>query len=124
MHGRLGAVERSPIQAPGARLRHEPSLASDNQRRRRFLETLAVLILDALGDAHQAMLEGGFSSAVRELNAHWATERPVEITLISGEKIGGRFMGLDHNANLRVLDPRGQELLVAHHHVAQLKELA
>ena len=88
------------------------------------LETLAVLILDALGDAHQAMLEGGLSSAVRELNAHWATERPVEITLIAGETIGGRFMGLDQNANLRVLDLRGQERLVAHHHVAQLKELA
>jgi BirA family biotin operon repressor/biotin-[acetyl-CoA-carboxylase] ligase len=88
------------------------------------LETLAVLILDALGDAHQAMLEGGLASAVRELNAHWTAERSVEITLIAGEKIGGRFMGLDQNANLRVLDLRGQERLVAHHHIAQLKELA
>jgi hypothetical protein len=70
------------------------------------------------------MLEGGLSSAVRELNAHWATERLIEITLIAGETIRGGFMGLDDNGNLRVLDLFGQEHLVAHNHVAQIKELA
>ena len=109
---------------------HDSSLADTSTRLADLLpvipamDTLAALILDALAGAHQAMLEGGLACAVRELNAHWTTERPVEITLIAGETIGGRFMGLDQNANLRVLDLRGQERLVAHHHIAQLKELA
>ncbi|HEY5705488.1 MAG TPA: biotin--[acetyl-CoA-carboxylase] ligase [Terrimicrobiaceae bacterium] len=110
--------------------RHDPSLAETCIRLADLLpvtpelDTLAVLVLDALGDAHQAMLEGGLAGAIRELNAHWAAERPVEITLVAGETIEGRFMGLDHNAHLRVLDPWGHEHLVAYHHVAQLKELA
>jgi BirA family biotin operon repressor/biotin-[acetyl-CoA-carboxylase] ligase len=108
---------------------HDSSLANTSTRLADLLpvipamDTLAALALDAVADAHHAMLEGGLSSAVRELNSHWTTERPVEITLIAGETIGGRFMGLDQNANLRVLDPCGRERLVAHHHVAQLKEL-
>ncbi len=44
------------------------------------IDSLSVLVLDALYDAHQAMLEGGLSNAVREINAHWTTERPVEIS--------------------------------------------
>ncbi len=109
---------------------HDSSLADTSTRLADLLpvtpsiDALGALILDALADAHRAMREGGLSSAVRELNSHWATERPVEITLIAGETIGGRFMGLDQNANLRVLDLCGRERLVAHHHVAQLKELA
>jgi len=87
------------------------------------LDALAAIILDALADAHHAMLEGGLHGAVRDLNTHWTTERPVEITLIAGETISGRFLGLDQSANLRILVPCGQERLVAHHHVARLKEL-
>ena len=87
------------------------------------LNTLSALILNALADAHYAMLEGGLSSAVRELNTHWTRERRVEITLIAGETISGQFIGLDHDANLRILIPCGQERLVAHHHVVRLKEL-
>jgi BirA family transcriptional regulator, biotin operon repressor / biotin---[acetyl-CoA-carboxylase] ligase len=87
------------------------------------LETLAILVLDAIEIGHQAMLEGGLSSAVREFNAQGAPESPVEITLVSGETIGGLFAGLDRDANLRILVPRGQERLLPHHHIARLKEL-
>jgi BirA family biotin operon repressor/biotin-[acetyl-CoA-carboxylase] ligase len=87
------------------------------------LDALSVLVLDALGDAHQAMLKGGLAKAVREINAHWTVERPVEVTLIAGETIAGRFLGLDPEANLRILLLCGQERLVAHHHIAQLKEV-
>jgi BirA family transcriptional regulator, biotin operon repressor / biotin---[acetyl-CoA-carboxylase] ligase len=110
--------------------RHDPSLLDTSTRLADLLpvipdlETLALLVLDAFGDARKAMLEGGLSSAVRELNAHWTAERPIEITLIAGETLRGRFMGLDGNADLRVLDLSGQERLVAHNHIAQLNELA
>jgi BirA family transcriptional regulator, biotin operon repressor / biotin---[acetyl-CoA-carboxylase] ligase len=108
---------------------HDPSLAETSTRLADLLPaipdltTLSVLVLDALGDAHQAMLKGGLSTAVREINAHWAAERPVEITPTTGEIIAGRFLGLDSDANLRILLPCGQERLVAHHRVAHLKEI-
>ena len=87
------------------------------------IDSLSVLVLDALYDAHQAMRKGGLANAVREINAHWTTERPVEVSLIAGDTIAGRFLGLDPDANLRILLHGGQERLVAHHHVAQLKEV-
>ncbi len=109
--------------------RHDCSLADTSARLVDLLpatpelEALAILILDALGMAHHAMLEGGLSSAVREFNAQGTPESPVEITLISGEVINGRFAGLDRDANLRILVARGQERLLPHHHIARLKEL-
>jgi BirA family transcriptional regulator, biotin operon repressor / biotin---[acetyl-CoA-carboxylase] ligase len=108
---------------------HDPSLADNSTRLADLLpaipdlESLSVLVLDALSDAHQAMLKGGLSNAVREINAHWAAKRPVEITLIAGGTIGGRFIGLDPDANLRILLPSGQERLIAHQYIAQLKEV-
>ena len=86
------------------------------------LDTLTVLILDRLGDAHHAMLAGGLETAIRALNTHWSI-CPVEITLIAGEIIGGRFLGLDEAANLRIVTAQGQERRVLHHHVARLQEL-
>lgn len=109
--------------------RTDPSLANISTRLADLLpqvpdiDSLSVLVLDALHDAHLAMLKGGFANAVREINAHWTVERPVEITLIDGDTIAGRFLGLDSDANLRILLPGGQERLVAHHHVARLKEV-
>ena len=87
------------------------------------IDSLSVLVLDALENAHQAMRKGGLANAVREINAHWTMERPVEVSLIAGDTIAGRFLGLDPDANLRILLRCGQERLVAHHHVAQLKEV-
>jgi hypothetical protein len=88
------------------------------------LDTLAMLHLEAIAHAHLAMLRSGLSSAVRELNTHWASERRVEITLTAGETIRGRFVGLSQDANLRILVPGGQQRLVPHHHVVHLQELA
>lgn len=107
---------------------HDPTLADATARLADLstvapdLDALTIIILDALADAHHAMLDGGLSSAIRELNTHW-TACPVEVTLIGGETISGSFLGLDNDANLRVLTLHGQERLVAHHHVARLKEL-
>ena len=107
---------------------HDPSLADNSTRLADLLTTvpdldrLAAATLDSLEAARRAMLEGGLSEAVRELNAHWETARPVEITLIAGRRISGKFKGLDQVANLRILTPSGDEVLVAHHHVARLRE--
>jgi biotin-(acetyl-CoA carboxylase) ligase len=100
---------------------HDPSLADNSARLADLLtvvpdlDSLAAATLDSLEAARRAMLEGGLSEAVRELNAHWETARPVEITLIAGRRISGKFKGLDQVANLRILTPSGDEVLVAHH---------
>jgi BirA family transcriptional regulator, biotin operon repressor / biotin---[acetyl-CoA-carboxylase] ligase len=88
------------------------------------LQTLALLHLEAIANARAAMLRGGLSSAVRDLNKHWANERLVEIALAAGATICGRFVGLTQDANLRVLLPSGEERLIPHHHVVHLQELA
>jgi BirA family biotin operon repressor/biotin-[acetyl-CoA-carboxylase] ligase len=106
----------------------DPSLAETSTRLADLspvlpnLDALAIIVLDALADAHYAMLDGGLVGAIRELNMHW-TACPVEVSLIAGETINGTFLGLDRNANLRILTPASQERLVPHHHVARLKEL-
>jgi BirA family biotin operon repressor/biotin-[acetyl-CoA-carboxylase] ligase len=87
------------------------------------LEKLAILHLDAFAHAHQAMLEGGLPSAIRELNLHWANERQVQVTLTTGETVEGQFAGLDRDAHLRIQLFRGHERLVAYNQVAQLTEL-
>jgi BirA family transcriptional regulator, biotin operon repressor / biotin---[acetyl-CoA-carboxylase] ligase len=108
--------------------RQDPSLADTSARLADLspivpsLDALATTVLDALADAHRAMLEGGLDSAIRDLNTHW-TACPVEVTLIGGEKISGSFLGLDRNANLRILTPANQVRLVLHYHVAHFKEL-
>jgi BirA family transcriptional regulator, biotin operon repressor / biotin---[acetyl-CoA-carboxylase] ligase len=86
------------------------------------LDVLTVSVLDRVDDAYHAMLAGGLEPAIRALNVHWSS-RPVEITLTGGEIIGGRFIGLDEAANLRILTAQGNERRVLHHHVARLKEL-
>jgi BirA family transcriptional regulator, biotin operon repressor / biotin---[acetyl-CoA-carboxylase] ligase len=86
------------------------------------LDVLTVSVLDRVDDAYHAMLAGGLEPAIRALNVHWSS-RPVEITLTGGEIIGGRFIGLDEAANLRIVTAQGNERRVLHHHVARLKEL-
>lgn len=87
------------------------------------LDTLTIIVLDQLHDAYRGMLAGGLDIAIRALNTHWSCCR-VEITLIGGETIGGRFLGLDEAANLRIVTLQGHERRVLHHHVARLKELS
>jgi biotin-(acetyl-CoA carboxylase) ligase len=86
------------------------------------LDALTVTILDRFEDAYHAMLAEGLETAIRALNMHWGS-CTVEITLIAGEIISGRFLGLDQAANLRILAAHGNERLVLHHHVARLKEV-
>jgi BirA family transcriptional regulator, biotin operon repressor / biotin---[acetyl-CoA-carboxylase] ligase len=86
------------------------------------LDALTVTLLDRLDDAHHAMLAGSLQTAIHALNAHWSS-CPVEIISTAGEIIGGRFLGLDQAANLRIITAQGQERRVLHHHVARLKEL-
>jgi BirA family transcriptional regulator, biotin operon repressor / biotin---[acetyl-CoA-carboxylase] ligase len=86
------------------------------------LEALTILVLDALADAYHAMLRGGLNTVIHALNAQWSN-CAVEVTSMSGEIIQGRFLGLDPDANLRILAAGGHEHRVPHHHVARLKEL-
>ena len=86
------------------------------------LEALTLTFLNRLDNAYHAMLAGGLETAIRALNMHWSS-CPVEITSIAGEVIGGRFLGLDEAANLRIVTAQGHERCVLHHHVARLKEV-
>ena len=87
------------------------------------VDEIAVLTLDALANAHQAMEEGGMKAAIEELNRRWAEPVPVEISLAHGEAITGRFAGLDPLGNLRLLDERDFEFLVEHQSIEKLAEL-
>ena len=84
---------------------------------------MAVRTLDALADAHQAMDEGGMTAAIDELNARWSRPVPVEVSLADGEKVFGRFTGLDPQGNLRLLDETDFEFLVGHQSIEKLSEL-
>lgn len=87
------------------------------------VQDVAVRTLDALADAHEAMEEGGMKAAIDLLNARWKTPMPVEIALSNGEKISGRFTGLDPMGNLRLLDGRDSEFLVGHQSIEKLSEI-
>ncbi len=86
------------------------------------LDSLTIHILDALADAHAAMESSGLAAAIDELNLHWKTSRTVEITLLDGPAVRGKFAGLDPQGNLRILGANGQERIVPHHHVGRLAE--
>ena len=87
------------------------------------VDEMAVHTLDALTDAHEAMESGGMPSAIEQLNPGWSAPRAVEITLSHGEKVGGRFVGLDPAGNLRLLNDRDCEFLVGHQSIEKLTEL-
>ena len=87
------------------------------------LKALAVQVLDALADAHAEMQVGGLAAAIEELNAHWATPRPVKISLIDGDEVTGGFTGLDDEGNLRLENPGGRLFLIEHHRVERLSEI-
>ena len=85
------------------------------------LPELAVHVLDALADAHEAMLSGGFPAAVEEFNAR-LEPRMVEIALLEGGTACGQFIGLDPDGNLRLVDPSGNLRIIAHPQVERLLE--
>lgn len=84
---------------------------------------LAVLTLDALADAHEEMEAGGMGAAIEALNPGWSEPAAVELFLSGGEKISGRFIGLDHRGNLRLLDGADCEFLVGHQSIEKLTEI-
>jgi len=86
--------------------------------------TLAVHVLDALADAHQAMIAGGMPAAILELNRRWADPVPVDILLSGGDHIFGRFAGLDAGGNLRLLDEANRENIVEHQRIEKLFEIS
>ena len=86
------------------------------------IDTLAVIVLDALADAHRVMLAEGLPPIIGQLNRHWHA-CPVEVALVEGEILHGDFLGLDGDANLRISSLAGHVRLVPHHHVARFKEL-
>ena len=87
------------------------------------VDEMAVLTLDALANAHEAMESGGMKAAIKELNHRWTEPVPVEIFLTRGEVISGRFAGLDPLGNLRLLDGMDSEFLVEHQSIEKLVEL-
>ncbi|MFA7344752.1 MAG: biotin--[acetyl-CoA-carboxylase] ligase [Terrimicrobiaceae bacterium] len=87
------------------------------------VDGMAVRTLDALADAHQAMEEGGMKAAIDGLNLRWSRPVPVEISLAHGDKITGRFTGLDPLGNIRLLDERDSEFLVGHQSIEKLSEI-
>ncbi len=103
---------------------HDPALAATTGRLSDMLpcpldlEELDTLVLDAIADAHAAMLEGGLPLAITELNVHWQEPREVEITLLEGDALQGPFRGLDPEGNLRV-----GSVVVPHNQVGRLREL-
>ena len=84
---------------------------------------MAVRTLDALADAHEAMEVGGMKAAIDELNLRWSRPVPVEISLAGGETVSGRFVGLDPQGNLRLLNISDSEFLVRHQRIEKLAEL-
>lgn len=87
------------------------------------LEEITPLVLDALADAHQEMEVGGLETAIHELNRRWSQPTPVEILLFDGQKVSGRFAGLNPKGHLRLLDGRDSEFLVEHQGIEKLSEI-
>ena len=81
-------------------------------------------ILDALTEGHQQMIDGGMAAAIHELNESWTECRPVELTLSDGRTVSGSFIGLDPSGHLRIEDESGSEIVIEHHFVQRLRELA
>ncbi|MEI6339054.1 MAG: biotin--[acetyl-CoA-carboxylase] ligase [Verrucomicrobiota bacterium] len=84
---------------------------------------LATLVLDALADAHAAMLAGGLTAALEEFNAHHEARR-ITIALLEGKTRAGVFTGLDAMGNLRLTDSEGVEQIIDHSRVERLQEIA
>jgi len=105
----------------------DPSLQStttrlvDLLRETPEVSELAVRVLDALADAHEAMFAGGFPAAVEEFNSN-LEPRLVELTLLEDGKAQGHFIGLDPEGNLRLADLSGTTRTFAHPQIERLRE--
>jgi len=82
---------------------------------------LIIPVLDALADAHEAMLATGLAQAIGIFNAHHQPG-PVEITRPNGSPTRGTFTGLDPTGNLILIKATGTSLIVPHTEVERLQE--
>ena len=87
------------------------------------LDELAILTLDALANAHRSMLAEGMSAAIDALNLRWADPVPVIVLLSDGDRISGRFTGLDRCGNLRLVDEFNRDFIVEHQRIERLLEI-
>ena len=99
------------------------SLAKITKDHAPSLEALTVLVLNALADAHQAMLVGGMEAAIDELNRRWAEPVAVDVLVSGGDHIFGLFTGLDRRGNLRLINESNRENIVEHQRIERLFEV-
>ena len=88
------------------------------------IQEVMVGILEALTKGHQQMIDGGMEAAINELNESWREFHPVELALSDGRILSGSFIGLDPMGHLRIQDDSGREIVIEHHFVQRLRELA
>jgi BirA family biotin operon repressor/biotin-[acetyl-CoA-carboxylase] ligase len=74
------------------------------------LPDLAILVLDALADAHSTMQEGGLPAAVNAFNASHPP-RAVTIQQANGPSLTGTFLALDPAGNLLLSHGGGQQTI-------------
>jgi len=81
------------------------------------VEVVAVRILDAIADAHEALPRLGLASIIQELNSAW-TSRPVCLRMTDGSSQTGDFRGLDPEGNVLL-----STLTIPHQNISQLTEI-
>lgn len=86
------------------------------------VDDVAVLVLDALADAHDEFSRHGLVPVVEALNKQWSRV-PVELETYETPLVTGVFAGLDPLGNVRILGPDGRECTVPHAGIRQLREI-
>ncbi|GAB4174607.1 MAG: hypothetical protein Fur0032_14310 [Terrimicrobiaceae bacterium] len=86
------------------------------------VEDLAVVVLDALADAHDAFSRAGLGPVVEALNAGWS-RMPVELETYETPLITGIFAGLDPLGNVCLIDQNGEACTVPHAEIRQFREI-
>lgn len=84
-------------------------------------QDLVIPVLDALADAHEAMLVGGLAEAIADFNLHHEV-KSVEVTRPDGTSLRGQFTGLDPEGNLFLIKGNGTLLTIPHVEVERLTE--
>lgn len=87
------------------------------------LDDLCIRLLNAFGEAHAEMNEGGLRPIIEKLNATWAEMRPIELELRGREPLRGQFAGLESSGDLRIVDLVGRTRVIPHLDVERLREL-
>lgn len=86
-------------------------------------QDLVTPVLDALADAHEAMLAGGLERAIADFNHHHQPQ-PVEILRPDRTSCRGHFTGLDPRGHLLIRQGEATPLTIPHVEVERLLEIA